>query len=158
MTHAEEVFLFISPILWLLGLWTFGSQTDRIIEVLESIAKSAAVFVQKMDETELDSETEEKLRAWSGRDMHVISEDPVESYNRGLEDGVTMTAQFVLGGRMSDEPSLAEIQEYIGDTEEILDHYGVDPDEFTKAGTSSERELKSGGTFRCARKIRADMT
>lgn len=31
---------------------------------------------------------------------------------------------------MSDELTLKEVQEYIGDTESILEDYGVDPDEF----------------------------
>jgi hypothetical protein len=82
----------------------FGIQTDKIIAVLEKLNASLWIvsdtlesIAEASDEMRISDEVVDALKRRASRDFSEVPPAELETYQKGLKDGETMTAQYVLG-------------------------------------------------------------
>ena len=84
---AFVVFATIFVIVFAVQIEYVGSQIMRLADIWES----------QVGEMKLSDETVSVLKRRADRDFSDVPPDQAEAYRKGLKDGETVTAQYVLG-------------------------------------------------------------
>ena len=90
-------FTIVSIILFCIGIAVFGIQTDKIAHQLERLADIWESQVSEEDEMKISDEMVASLEERAKRGFSEVPPTEFETYKKGLKDGETLTAQYVLG-------------------------------------------------------------